>query len=183
MSSYDGGGFEEWLRDSIFQEISEETLKKLSEVLEPHREMIDRMCCDYDKETQSWREYRNSLWSLIPPDVDQRVREILDDAEAVRRLATDPRTLHWVFGSLPDVETVPFDRRILIWSKEFVGLVLPWGDNLNPLRWCDDSGFPRWGTGRPSGFWTVIREGTKKRPQEIKTWAELYGEDASDGRP
>jgi hypothetical protein len=78
MSSYSGGGFEEWLEDSIFRDaITEECWRNLVALLEPHRDMIDGLCDDYDEEIQGWREYRNALWSLIPEDINKRVTEIL----------------------------------------------------------------------------------------------------------
>jgi hypothetical protein len=87
-----------------------------------------------------------------------------------------PTEYDWQHGSLPKVETVPYDCLIILWAKDYIGMVMPNGDSLNPLRWCDDSYFPRWGTTPPKGWWTWYSKGEKERPPEIKTWAEIYGD-------
>jgi hypothetical protein len=77
MSSYDGGGFEEWVRDSIYGDVTEEQICAVIAVLEPVRAIIGQRCDDFDEDMQSWRDYRNSLWQLVPKDLDDRVTEIL----------------------------------------------------------------------------------------------------------
>ena len=79
MASYDGGGFEEWVRDSLYGIISDEKVRKVIQLLEPFRETIDdRLDNDFNSEEQSWRDYRNALWEHIPEDVQQEVDVILE---------------------------------------------------------------------------------------------------------
>ena len=85
-----------------------------------------------------------------------------------------PKEYDWQYGTLPEVETVPYDCRIILWSEDYIGLVTPHGDKLNPLRWCDSSYFPRWGIVPPMGWWTWYKKGSQERPKEIKTWEEMY---------
>lgn len=78
MSSYEGGGFDEWVRDSFFCTLSQRQLDQIKAILEPYREMIDnKLDHDFEPETMSWRAYRNSLWSCIPDGVNQRIDEIV----------------------------------------------------------------------------------------------------------
>ena len=78
MSSYDGGGFEEWVRDSVYGNVSEEQIQKIIAVLEPIRNYITDKCDnDYDEDTMSWREYRNSLWHTVPDELEAQVDAIL----------------------------------------------------------------------------------------------------------
>src|ERR1019366_7725516 len=85
-----------------------------------------------------------------------------------------PKDYDWQHGKLPKVEDVPYDCLIILWSNDYIGMVIPHGDSLNPLRWCDDSYHPRWGIKSPEGWWTCYRKGEKERPPEVKTWAEKY---------
>jgi pantetheine-phosphate adenylyltransferase len=78
MSSYDGGGFDEWLRDSIYGQVTDEQMAKILEVLEPLREYIDeKIGLQFESDTMSWRTYRNDLWLCIPEDVNAKVAAIL----------------------------------------------------------------------------------------------------------
>ena len=78
MSSYDGGGFDEWVEDSFFSPTTQEQLNQIKALIEPYREMIDnKLDHDFEPETISWRTYRNSLWSCIPDEINQRIAEIL----------------------------------------------------------------------------------------------------------
>ena len=78
MSSYDGGGFDEWVEDSLFPPTPEDKLQEIKLLLEPYREMIDnKLSDDFEPDTMSWRTYRNSLWSCIPEGINQRIAEIL----------------------------------------------------------------------------------------------------------
>lgn len=78
MSSYDGGGFDEWVGDSFFSPTTQEQFEQIKELLEPYREMIDdKLVSDFEPETMSWRTYRNSLWMCIPDEVNQKIAEIL----------------------------------------------------------------------------------------------------------
>lgn len=78
MSSYDGGGFEEWVRDSVFHTVPENYIQRVMQLLAPWRETIDEKCDDFDEETQSWRDYRNSLWEYIPKHINDEVDAILE---------------------------------------------------------------------------------------------------------
>jgi len=78
MSSYDGGGFDEWVADSFFSPTTQEQRDQIKALLEPYREMIDnKLDRDFEPETMSWRTYRNSLWSCIPDGVNQKIDEVL----------------------------------------------------------------------------------------------------------
>lgn len=85
-----------------------------------------------------------------------------------------PTEYEWQYGPLPKVEDVPYDCLIILWGEDYIGMVIPHGDSLNPLRWCDDSYHPRWGITPPEGWWTWFKKGEKERPTEVKTWAEKY---------
>lgn len=62
MSSYDGGGFEEWLEDSFMGTIPEETWMEIRSLMEPHREDIENALEGYESDACSWRDFRNRLW-------------------------------------------------------------------------------------------------------------------------
>lgn len=85
-----------------------------------------------------------------------------------------PKEYDWQYGTLPRVEDVPYDCRIILWSESYIGLVLPHGNKLNPLRWCNDSYHPSWGKESPQGWWTWLYKGKEQRPPEVKTWAEMF---------
>lgn len=79
MTSYDGGGFEEWVRDSLYGNVTDEKVRQVTQLLEPFREAIDdRLDNDFNSEEQSWRDYRNALWDHIPEDVQREVDAILE---------------------------------------------------------------------------------------------------------
>lgn len=73
MSSYDGGGFDEWVRDSLFGEVSEEKVQQVKKLLEPYREYVENSLDSFEPEEHSWRDYRNSLWYNIPDDVNKAI--------------------------------------------------------------------------------------------------------------
>lgn len=77
MSSYDGGGFDEWVRDSLFGEVSEEKAQQVKKLLEPYREYVENSLDSFEPEEHSWRDYRNSLWYNIPDDVNKAIEVIL----------------------------------------------------------------------------------------------------------
>jgi len=82
MSSYDGGGFDEWVEDSFFSPTTQEQLEQIKALIEPYREMIDnKLDHDFEPETMSWRTYRNSLWSCIPEGVNQKISGILQQKD------------------------------------------------------------------------------------------------------
>lgn len=89
----------------------------------------------------------------------------------------DPRTLKWVEGPLPPVEEVPYDHVVILFEKTgYIGVVCPWGNELNPLRWVGSNGFPYWGNSSPEGIWAVVLQGSDKRPTHVKTWKEYMSE-------
>lgn len=92
----------------------------------------------------------------------------------IEALHHSPVEAEWTYGQLPPVEEAAYDCWIMLWSPEYVGLVVPTGDESNPLRWGDHGGFPQWGIDRPVGWWTYLQKGAKPRPPEVKTWAEMY---------
>lgn len=83
-----------------------------------------------------------------------------------------PLDIEWHEGEVPPVEDVNFDCRIILWSDDYIGIIAPIGDNLNPLRWGDLTGFPQWGIKRPTGWWAWSSKGSKPRPADVKTWEE-----------
>lgn len=87
-----------------------------------------------------------------------------------------PSTVEWHHGPLPPVESVPYDHLVVLWSPDYIGFVRPWGNNMNPLRWCDNGQFPRWGIDPPSGHWAVLSQGSEVRPPEIQTAAEWWAD-------
>lgn len=76
MASYDGGGFAEWLRDSLFDPTPDQ-LERITKLLEPHREMIETSLSQYEPEEHSWRDYRNALWEHIPEECNREMDRIL----------------------------------------------------------------------------------------------------------
>jgi len=106
--------------------------------------------------------------------------------------AYDPRTLVWHEGEVPAVEDVPYDCRIILSTvirieidckgtvvehKSF-GTIVPWGNELNWLRW-ESSGV--WlDVRRPTGFWAWLERGFASRPANVKTFAEAFPEDEPD---
>lgn len=90
-------------------------------------------------------------------------------------LALGPLKADWNEGPLPPVETVPYDQLVLVWTTDYVGFAQPDGDTLNPLKWVDQSRFPRWGRESPSGWWVVLRPGSMPRPPKVQTWDEMFG--------
>lgn len=115
----------------------------------------------------------------------------------MKRFLPDPQTLVWTDGPLPPVDAVPKDHLIIVWCDYYVGLAGPHGDNLNPVRWCDRSGFPLAGLlmrrvtagGAPVGnvlrhddrwesipfIWAVVKQGTHGLQHDQQTWNEVYG--------
>lgn len=85
-----------------------------------------------------------------------------------------PLSVDWQQGKLPNVEDVPWDCRIVLWSESYIGLVFPWGNDLNPVRWSDDSYHPRWGITSPEGWWAWLEKGSQSRPLYVRTWNEKY---------
>ncbi len=91
-------------------------------------------------------------------------------------LSLGPLAVKWNQGTLPNVEGVPFDCVIVLWSKDYVGMITPWGNEINPVRWADNTYTPRWGNKSPEGWWTWVYKGNKPRPVHVKTWDETYPE-------
>ncbi len=87
-----------------------------------------------------------------------------------------PNEVAWNFGVLPAVEDVGYDSTIILWNDDYIGAISPQGDALNPLRWCDSSGYPQWGATPPTGYWCWLVKGVASRPALVKTWAEFANE-------
>lgn len=86
-----------------------------------------------------------------------------------------PLDVSWRRGGFPKVEEVNYDAVLVLWSQDYIGLVAPWGDHLNPLRWVDSHYFPKWGTEGPGeeAWWAWVTEGGEKpRPPGVLTWKE-----------
>jgi len=80
------------------------------------------------------------------------------------RTVNHPKELHWRNEPIPPVESVPDCTWILCWVGKDgrLGNVLkihPWGNELNPRRWCESGGMPL-------GAWT--QDGWK-----VEWWAYL----------
>lgn len=91
-------------------------------------------------------------------------------------LKAGPLSLDWKYGSVPPVESAFYDCCIALWNPEYIGIIRPGGDVLNPLRWVDSGGFPWWGNTPPIGWWVVLKQGSQPRPEGIQTWEEMLGE-------
>ena len=66
-----------------------------------------------------------------------------------------PKDINWKFGFVPDIKE---GRKIFIFTHNYCGLIVPWGNELNPVKWCDDSLHPRWGFENPYGYWFYLEE-------------------------
>lgn len=78
VASYDGGGFEEWVRSSLYGDISEEKIQQVLKLLAPFRKEIEYQLDEvFDPEEHSWRDFRNALWVHIPEGTQQDVDAIL----------------------------------------------------------------------------------------------------------
>lgn len=75
MSSYDGGGFDEWVQDS-FRGLTSEQETALKAVLEPFREMVDNMLESFEPDEMSWRTFRNDIYDLLPQETQDEVDAI-----------------------------------------------------------------------------------------------------------
>lgn len=62
MSSMDAPTLEFFISDSFVPALTEGQFKALVQLFEPHRESIEYRMNDYDREEQSWRDYRNAMW-------------------------------------------------------------------------------------------------------------------------
>ncbi len=58
-------------------------------------------------------------------------------------IVTDPNLLEWTFSEIPAIEDVPPDAWLVVWDLPtgIMGLVHPWGNELNPMKW-QHSSFP-----------------------------------------
>lgn len=78
MSSRDGLDMESWLQDSLFGIGSDDPkFQQIIVLLEPYRDSLENAIFDFDEENQSWRDYRNALWSYIDPEIDDQINRIL----------------------------------------------------------------------------------------------------------
>jgi hypothetical protein len=68
-------------------------------------------------------------------------------------IVSDPRDLKWQFSEVPAIEDVPPDAFIMVWDVNgSIGLLYPWGNDLNPTRW-EGSGH----SGCVDGCWSERR--------------------------
>lgn len=100
----------------------------------------------------------------------------MPDEKVLEFLRRGPADQDWKYGSVPAVESVMFDCTLILWNTEYIGIIVPSGDNLNYLRWADQTYFPTWGNTPPVGWWTVLRQGSVERPPEVLTFAEYTAE-------
>lgn len=78
MSSYGGGGFAEWLSDSIFKaDPSDEEVAALHVILAPYQADIEIGIDGFEPDSMSWRDYRNGLWERVPKEASDKVAGIL----------------------------------------------------------------------------------------------------------
>jgi hypothetical protein len=85
-----------------------------------------------------------------------------------------PKDLVWHDGPLPDITTVSKNSWFLVWvimieSQElaFVEMVHPYENELNPLRWCDSSGFPLGGS--------MCGKHPSETIMQVVHWAQIWG--------
>lgn len=70
MSSIPGHTLEDFVEDCLLHPTPREVARIVA-LLEPRREEIENALWDYDEETMSWRDYRNSLAeTYLADDVD-----------------------------------------------------------------------------------------------------------------
>lgn len=94
------------------------------------------------------------------------------NCEPVPWLENGPAGMKWEYGELPPVEDVPWGSFVILFGDDGqVGLACPHGNNMNPLKWCDGSGFP---LGIRKGWWCWYKKGTEQRPEGVKTVAESH---------
>lgn len=75
----------------------------------------------------------------------------------------DPTTLIWQFSEVPEIEDVPNDAMIFVWdARGTVGLLSPWGDDLNPTRWSGNG----YG-GCVDGCWSESRGEPRFNPETM----------------
>lgn len=100
MSSYDGGGFDEWLEDSLHytaetSEILKSRTASVGALLAPYRETIESGIDEYCADTMSWRDYRNGLWYRI----DKRVNDLVGPIMRGERLPLTLLSVYVAAGS------------------------------------------------------------------------------------
>lgn len=67
----------------------------------------------------------------------------------------NPNNIIWNYGMVPPVEE---KRAIILLADTYAGYAVPWENELNPLRWSDNGGYPRWGFERPVGYWCYLED-------------------------
>lgn len=79
MSDYSGGGFVEWVEDSVVYDMKtpQDRVNGATALLGPYRAMIDSALEEFEPEEMCWRDFRNNLWDRIPKIVSDLVRPIL----------------------------------------------------------------------------------------------------------
>ncbi len=76
MSSMCGTSLEFFVEDSFIR-ITKDQEVKIIELLEPSRESIEYSMMDFDEDSQSWREYRNNMWSWLD-EYDKKIDSIIN---------------------------------------------------------------------------------------------------------
>lgn len=108
MSSYYGGGFDEWIEDSF--NTTPDKLLAIKAIMWPHRERITTALADFSEDEHSWRTFRNSLWHGYDEE-DRQIRDVLSD-----KVKPTDVLANTVIASI-DVGTVQVQVEI---DKEFV---------------------------------------------------------------
>jgi len=107
-------------------------------------------------------------------------------------MAFSPLTADWNYGNIPDVEDVPHDCSIAVWTDDYIGTMIPWGDKKEPTRWagvtvakgfnCIDGKWSKWDEKTNAYvwevrnvWWTWIGRGTAGRMHPYPTWRQVNG--------
>lgn len=81
---------------------------------------------------------------------------------------THPDEVDWIEGDLPDVASVHYKCVVLCWMVTDEGklgnimMAVPHKDKLNPLKWCDTSGFPLGNFGKVK-YWAWVHNPDDQR--------------------
>lgn len=74
MSSYGGGGFAEWLRDSYAFDVSDAGVEAVRGLLGSEEVSgIEAALAAYSEEERSWRDYRNAIWHRFTDEESDRI--------------------------------------------------------------------------------------------------------------
>lgn len=122
---------EGFIEDSFFLDrLPPGSRERLIRYYEPFRRLIEHaMEEDYDPETMSWRDWRNSYWSLLPDAPLEEIKMSDEEIRALERAAvTDPDALL----RLTAVRLRRAEGVIFVWVEEPMRPVLNLGRGPTP---------------------------------------------------